>query len=49
MVIKLWLINATRGYDLTNEPQTLEALQNVFTLICPYYAYILLNVKKQMF
>ena len=40
--MKLWIINATRGYDLTSEPQKLEALQNVFILICcceiyPYY------------
>ena len=35
----LWLIKATRGYDLTSEPQTLEALQNTFILIyrCKIY------------
>ena len=27
------MINTTRGYDLTSEPQTLEALRNVLMLI----------------
>ena len=41
-----FLVNQrNEGYDLTSEPQTLEALQNVFILIygcetCPYYVYI---------
>ena len=43
---RLWLINTTRAYNLTSEPQTLEALQNPFILIdrweiYPYYVYIL--------
>ena len=35
----LWLIKATRGYDLTSKPQTLEALQNAFILVyrCKIY------------
>ena len=53
-VIMIWLIYATRKYDLTSEAQTLEALQNAFILIyrCniyPCYAYILFTCKKQMF
>ena len=40
----LWLIKATRGYDLTNEPLILEALQNTFILIYrwiyPCYSHI---------
>ena len=47
----LWLINAARGYDLTSEPQTLEALQNAFILIyrCnidPCYLHIEASVLK---
>ena len=46
VVIRLWLVNATRGYNLTSEPRTIEALQNVFIFIyrCkiyPYYVQIL--------
>ena len=41
----VWLIEATRGYDLTSEPQTLETLENTFILICqckiyPCYSHI---------
>ena len=32
--------NAIRGYDLTSEPQTLEALQNAFILICCCKIYL---------
>ena len=41
VVISLCLINATRRYNLTSKPQTLEALQNAFILIycCEIYAY----------
>ena len=43
---KAQLNQRNEGYDLTNEPQTLEALQNSFILISwceiyPYYGYIL--------
>ena len=37
------MINTTRGYDLTSEPQTLEALWNVLMLI------FLLREKKRHF
>ena len=39
--MKLWLINVTRGYDLTSESQTLKALQIYRCEIYPYYVYIL--------
>ena len=52
-MIRFWLINATRGYNCTSEPHTLEALQNAVILIyrCkiyPYYVYILLHEKASV-
>ena len=32
-MIRLWLSNRVRGYDLASEPQTLEALQNAFITV----------------